>query len=290
MITRTRTAFAPWLALAGLALCAPAHAQSRDKLVDLINEYRAAPGSCNGARAAPVAPLAPHPALGRVRVTSDTLLNHALERAGYRDAIAQAISISGARDTHYVMGELVRRYCKTLLSTQYSAIGASLSGDNWLIVLAQPAPPPVASRLPDLRAAGESVLAAVNLARASGRLCGEQHFAAAPALSWNPALAEAARAHSLDMARQRYFGHKGKDGREVSERAAQAGYLWRRIAENIALGQESPAEVVAGWLSSPGHCASIMHREFTEMGSAYGFDAALERPRIYWTQVFGTPR
>ncbi|MES3021999.1 MAG: CAP domain-containing protein [Pseudomonadota bacterium] len=281
LINRTRGAIAPCLVLAGLALSACAQAHDGDNLVDLINEYRAAPGSCNGARAAPVAALTPHPALGRVRVTTGTLLDQALERAGYRVARAEAIGISGARDTDYVMAEIARRYCKTLLSTQFSAIGASRNGDSWLIVLAQPAPPPVATTLPELRAAGQTVLAAVNAARASGRQCGPRYFAAAPALSWNGALAEAARLHSVDMATQRYFEHKGKDGRTVSERAVQAGYRWRRVGENIAMGQESAAEVVAGWLASPGHCANIMQRDFTEMGSAYGFDRALERPRVY---------
>jgi hypothetical protein len=72
----------------------------------------------------------------------------------------------------------------------------------------------------------------------------------------------AALAHSLDMARQRYFSHQGKDGRQVGERALQAGYHWRRIGENIAVEQESADEAVAGWLSIPGHCANIMNRDF----------------------------
>ena len=76
--------------------------------------------------------------------------------------------------------------------------------------------------------------------------CGERHFTAAPALKWSAALFEAARAHSQDMARQRYFSHTGKDGREVEERAVRAGYRWRGIGENIAAGQASPEEAMAG--------------------------------------------
>jgi uncharacterized protein YkwD len=92
------------------------------------------------------------------------------------------------------------------------------------------------------------------------------------------------------MAGQRYFSHQGKAGRVVADRALQAGYRWRRIGENIASGQESPEEVVAGWLSSPGHCANVMDGRFTEMGAAYAINSARETLRVYWTQVFAAPR
>jgi uncharacterized protein YkwD len=134
------------------------------------------------------------------------------------------------------------------------------------------------------------ILQAVNTARATGRACGAREFPAAPAVTWNGALGDAALAHSTDMARRRYFTHQGKDGRAVGERALQAGYRWQRIAENIAARQESGDEAVAGWLASPGHCANIMDGRFTEMGAAYAIHNARESPRVYWTQVFGAPR
>jgi uncharacterized protein YkwD len=68
----------------------------------------------------------------------------------------------------------------------------------------------------------------------------------------------------------------------------QAGYRWSGIGENIASGQESVDQVMAGWLASPGHCANIMDRWFTEMGGA--FAVAGGPGRAYWTQVFGTPK
>jgi uncharacterized protein YkwD len=267
-----------------------ASGQNRESLVDLINAYRAAPGSCEGRQASPVAPLVPHPALATVQVATGTFLEQALERAGYPVAHAEAIYIADAADARAVMAAIGRKYCRTLLSTQFSAVGAGRNGNSWLIVLAQPALPSPVFRLPELRETGEAVLVAVNAARATGRICGAQHFAPAPAVAWNGALGDAALAHSLDMARQRYFSHQGKDGRQVGERALQAGYHWRRIGENIAVGQESADEAVAGWLSSPGHCANIMNRDFTEMGVAYAINSNREIARVYWTQVFGTPR
>jgi uncharacterized protein YkwD len=278
------------LVCAALFAAIPAPGQNRDGLVDLINAYRAAPGTCDGRQAMPVAPLTPHPALSSVRVDTGAFLDQALERAGYRVARAEAIFISGPPDARSAMAAVARKYCRTLLSTQFSAVGAGRTGDSWLIVLAQPAAPSPVSQLADLGDAGQAILQAVNAARATARSCGEQEFAAAPAVTWNRALRDAALAHSADMASRRYFSHEGKDGRVVADRALQAGYRWRRIGENIAAGQESPGAVVDGWLSSPGHCANIMDGRFTEMGAAYAINSARDTPRVYWTQVFGTPR
>lgn len=268
----------------------PPNPQNNPSLADLINAYRAAPGSCEGGRAAPAPPLAPEPALARARVETGMFLEQALERAGYPVARAEAIYAEGPPDERAAMAAIERRYCRTLLSTQFTAVGAGHTGNSWLIVLAQPAPPSPVLQLPQWQVAGQAILGAVNAARSMPRSCGARQFAPAPALAWNGALADAALAHSGDMATQRYFSHQGKDGRVVGERALQAGYRWRRIGENIASGQDSANEAVTGWLSSPGHCANLMSRDFTEMGAAYAISTSRDVPRVYWTQVFGTPR
>lgn len=273
--------------LRGLLVCLPlfaagsTHGQSRNGLADLINEYRADPGSCDGWQADPVPALRPDPALARVHVSPDGFLDQSIERAGYTLAHARAITVSGVRDAGAAMEAMWRNQCRLLLSTDYTAVGAARNGDTWQVVLARPA-----ARLPDARDTGKILLDAVNRARAIDRNCGERHFTAARALTWNPALGAAAQAHSRDMARQSYFSHQSKDGREVADRAKQAGYRWRGIGENIAMGQESVDQVMEGWLASPGHCANIMDRWFTEMGSAH----AVAGGRAYWTQVFGTPK
>ena len=61
------------------------------------------------------------------------------------------------------------------------------------------------------------------------------------------------------------------------------------VAENIAAGQQTAAEVVAGWLASPGHCANIMGPNFVHMGVSYVVNPK-SRIGIYWAQVFGRPR
>jgi uncharacterized protein YkwD len=86
------------------------------------------------------------------------------------------------------------------------------------------------------------------------------------------------------------MAHTGTDGSEAGTRAARAGYSWRLIGENIAAGQNSAQEAVAGWLESPGHCANLMNPSFTEMGAGYDISRARMPGFAYWTQVFGVPR
>jgi uncharacterized protein YkwD len=266
--------------LAGGAACA----QEGDALVSLINAYRSAPGPCNGRPASPVPPLAPNALLARVRIGTGTIVELALEQTGYRAERAATLSVSGATDAPAALAALEQNYCQALLSTGFSDIGAIRTGNEWLVVLAEPSKPPRLSDWPD---AGQTILAAVNAARATSRQCGSRQFGAAPPLAWNAKLADAALEHSREMATQKYLSHEGKDGSVPGDRALKAGYRWLRVGENIAVGQTSPQEAVAGWLSSPGHCANLMNRDFTEMGAAYG---VTDKGRVYWTQVFGTPR
>ncbi len=286
------------VALTGIALATalsaamPAEARQRDALVDLVNAYRTTPRSCGGRITAAVPPLLALPALTRLNIPSGAMLDQVLERAGYPVAQAEVISISGAPDEAAVLAAIERKHCKSLRSTLYAAAGSSRNGATWTLVLAQPAPPKVVRVRPDVAQSGMLVLAAVNAARAAARSCGSTRFEAAPPLSWNPQLAEAALVHSRDMAALRYFSHQGKDGRSVTDRATLAGYRFRTIGENIAAGQDSAAEAIAGWLDSPGHCANIMNRHFTEMGVAFALskNADGDMGRVYWTQVLGAPR
>jgi uncharacterized protein YkwD len=269
--------------LATLAL-APAHA---DELADLINAYRAAPGSCQGAPAAPAAPLAAEPALSRIWIGPATFLESALKRIGYAADHADAISVSGPQDAREAMDAIRARYCRTLLSDGYSAVGTAHRGAEWQVVLAhrEDIPP-----LPDQQAAGDDILRLVNAARAQPRACGSQHFGAAGPLRWNPALAEAALAHSSELAAHHYFSHVERNGSAPADRVARTGYAWSRVGENIAAGQRSALEAVQGWLDSPGHCANIMNPAFTETGAAYAVSPDNANRTAYWTQEFARPR
>jgi uncharacterized protein YkwD len=109
-------------------------------------------------------------------------------------------------------------------------------------------------------------------------------------LTLNSKLTEAAQIHTENMAVQDFFSHTGKDGSSAGDRAAKTGYDWRTLAENIAAGQRSPAEVVQAWIDSPGHRENMLNPSVKEIGVGYFFlanDTGTTNYNAYWTQKFG---
>ncbi|MFG2944205.1 CAP domain-containing protein [Streptomyces adustus] len=104
------------------------------------------------------------------------------------------------------------------------------------------------------------------------------------ALTVNATLTKAAQAHSADMAAHQNMSHTGSDGSTPDDRITRAGYSWSAYGENVAYGYASPEQVMAGWMSSPGHKANILNCSFKEIG------VGLAQPGSYWTQDFGTAR
>lgn len=133
--------------------------------------------------------------------------------------------------------------------------------------------------------------AAINKARAKPRMCGNKSFAAAPALSWNNKLRQAALLHSADMATNNFFSHssKKKGYESMSQRVDKSGYGWAGLAENISAGRQTAEAALQAWLKSPGHCANIMNASFKHYAIACAEDKNSEHG-IYWTQLFGNPR
>ncbi|MEV0176119.1 CAP domain-containing protein [Streptomyces sp. NPDC050803] len=112
----------------------------------------------------------------------------------------------------------------------------------------------------------------------------ERTRAGLPPLAVDPVLTAAAQAHSADMVARAFYSHTSPDGSRPWDRAAAAGSARRSIGENIACGQRSAAEVVEGWMNSPGHRANILKPDFTHIGVGF---AGGGRAGTYWTQVFG---
>ncbi|MFH8369370.1 CAP domain-containing protein [Streptomyces sp. NPDC018031] len=129
---------------------------------------------------------------------------------------------------------------------------------------------------------------AAGLARTAAevvRLTNEHRAAARLApLAPDAGLTAAAQAHSADMVGRRFYAHTSPEGSEPWDRAAAAGCAFRGIGENIACGQRTAAEVVRGWMDSPGHRANILTPDFTHIGIGYAVGAAAG---TYWTQLFG---
>ncbi|MFH8976955.1 CAP domain-containing protein [Streptomyces sp. NPDC017890] len=112
----------------------------------------------------------------------------------------------------------------------------------------------------------------------------ERAGAGLPALGVDARLTLAAQAHSADMVARDFYSHTDPDGGKPWDRAAAAGATRRTVGENIACGQRSPADVVEGWMNSPGHRANILKPDFTHIGVGL---AGGGRAGTYWTQVFG---
>ena len=128
-----------------------------------------------------------------------------------------------------------------------------------------------------------------NLARSVRQTCGNQSYDAVNNLAWNTQLAEAALAHSQDMASKNYFDHTSPEGENPGVRISRTGYAAITWGENIAAGYGSVSRVIEGWMESPGHCANIMNGRFTEFAVA-----SAENPNstygTYWTMVLAAPR
>jgi uncharacterized protein YkwD len=108
-----------------------------------------------------------------------------------------------------------------------------------------------------------------------------------PELEWSDSLAAVARLHSEDMAKVKFFSHRGSDGSMVDERADRLGLgVWSAIGENIAYmrGYEDPAGLaVATWLESTAHRKNLLGPNWTE--SAVGV-AVTQDGTFYMTEVF----
>jgi uncharacterized protein YkwD len=124
-------------------------------------------------------------------------------------------------------------------------------------------PPAVAPRGAGTRqgrvtaAAAESdMLALVNRDRAAAGL---------PAVTWDPKLADIARAHSRDMSDHDFVGHVSPRTGTALDRVHKGGLAPELILENVGRAY-SPQEVEAGFMASPGHRANVVEPRATRLG------------------------
>jgi uncharacterized protein YkwD len=108
------------------------------------------------------------------------------------------------------------------------------------------------------------------------------------ALTHNSLLQKAAQVHAENMAKKDFFEHVSPDGDTPVTRVKATGYLYRTMGENIAVGQDTSAEVMEGWENSPLHRENFMNIKFTQLG--VGIAKNPTGNGYYWVQVFGTPR
>jgi uncharacterized protein YkwD len=238
--------------------------------------------ACGAGSAAPLNHAAPLDTAAQ-RIADGASLRAAVDASGYRARNATLLSLDGVR-TEEELARAIAQSCGQITQAGLRDIGAFQSGKRIWLVLAEPFTAPQL----DAAKTGAQILDLVNRARAQPRRCGNQDFAAAPALRWSATLERAALAHAHDMAARGALSHAGSDGSTPPQRVTRVGYVWSATGENVAAGQRDSESVVKSWLASPGHCANLMSPDYTEMAVAFATSAATEAG-IYWAQVFGAP-
>lgn len=111
-----------------------------------------------------------------------------------------------------------------------------------------------------------------------------------PALKENFELNKAAELKLQDMVDRQYFEHESPTGEGPSDLANRAGYAYILVGENLAEGDfTSSADLVQGWMDSPGHRANILNAKFSEIGVAVRKDSLFGRNVWIAVQEFGRP-
>ena len=160
-----------------------------------------------------------------------------------------------------------------LLDATYSGVGLALTsrpnGQSVLVVVLGYRADDGA--LPPQSQGAEEALVLTNAERAE--------YGLAP-LTVSEDLNRAAQGQADHQASILEMTHDGNGG--LGERLGAVGY--RAGAENVAVGQQTVAQVVQGWIDSPGHHTNIVDADMTEMGFAVAFGTD---GRAYFAQVFG---
>jgi hypothetical protein len=215
-----------------------------------------------------------------------TPLARAVDRLSYPAASSTSFHLRGSRDDAVIERLLMERYCEDIRNARYTELGVHQDRDQtWIVLAVRQEGAPVLEPATVAR----RVLDLVNEARAAERRCGRERFAATAPLVLSVPLTSAALLHAQDMARRRELSHSGADGSNSGTRITRAGYAWRAAGENVAAGQRDADAVVAAWLTSPGHCATLMGPQYTEMGIGFATVPG-GNPSIYWAQTFGAPQ
>lgn len=97
-------------------------------------------------------------------------------------------------------------------------------------------------------------------------------------LTLDSKLSTVATDKAKDMANNHYFDHTSPTYGSPFDMMKQYGIQFMAAGENIAMGQQSPQEVMTQWMNSQGHRENILNTNFTKIG--IGFYNG------YWVQEF----
>lgn len=255
-----------------------------DGFLPLVNAARASAGAppvsldarLTAAAGAHAAGMAARGTLGS-ELADGTSLYQRVVAGGYAYLAIGEHLVSGPRSPADFVEYCLRgeQSGRTVRSRAYTHVGVAHTADArsgdiyWTALWASPFSPQ------GLAEWGAAVLRLTNAERTAAGL---------RPLSPDPLLTVAAQGHSADMVARAFYAHTSPEGGEPWDRASAAGSTHRAIGENIACGQRTPAEVVDGWMNSPGHRANILKPSFTHLGVGFACGGSAG---TYWTQLFG---
>jgi len=84
-------------------------------------------------------------------------------------------------------------------------------------------------------------------------------------LKWDTALAEAAKQHASQMARENTLSHQLPGEPDMKDRATRAGARFSALAENVAEGP-SAENIHQQWMKSPPHRANLLDPQLDSVG------------------------
>jgi uncharacterized protein YkwD len=267
--------------------------ESADKVLDALQKERSAAGAQELIRRADIDQVA------QARAERIAGLSHD-ERLNLRDSINSSLreaGITGFRRADLHM-DMVRGYAEPAegflrswsgyasawsraLDPRFEQVGIAThaAADGWVILISI-----MLELLPDPgdpRELERKTFDAVNEVRRERGL---------PELAHSASLADVARAHSEDMMRRGYFGHRSPEGDLAQERMKAAGIDFRAVGENIQRNKyfdDPVAEAVRGWMASDGHRKAILDPRFSRSGVGITID---EEGELFFTQLFMRPK
>lgn len=118
----------------------------------------------------------------------------------------------------------------------------------------------------------------------------ERTKAQLPELSENELLTKAAQLKVNDMAKNGYFAHYSPTGISPWYWFTEAGYVYQRAGENLAVNFDDSEDVVQAWMNSPTHKENIIKEGYTEIGIATAEGYYKGKKAVFIAQLFGSPR
>lgn len=122
-----------------------------------------------------------------------------------------------------------------------------------------------------------------------GRVNFERRRAGAGALRPHPLLDRTAQQYAARMVEKGFYGHTAPEGDTVYERLRETGYRAETVSENLARGQFTVTEVMAGWMRSDTHRRNILSPLVREVGFGLAKGKSAEGFQVIWVQVFARP-